>query len=50
VTYRPPTRKRPPHVPDLDLTLTITAGAYNDPQFRQIINGVLRRVVAAVRE
>ena len=37
-------------VPDLDLTLTITVGAYNDPQVRQTVNGVLRRVVAAVRE
>jgi CubicO group peptidase (beta-lactamase class C family) len=37
-------------VPDLDLTVTITAGSYNDRGIGRTINGVFRRVVAAVRE
>jgi CubicO group peptidase (beta-lactamase class C family) len=36
-------------VPDLDLTVTITAGAYNDPRIRQTVDGVFRRIVATVR-
>jgi CubicO group peptidase (beta-lactamase class C family) len=37
-------------VPDLDLTVTITAGSYNDGGIGRTVAGVFRRVVAAVRE
>jgi len=37
-------------VPDLDLTVTMTAGAYNDPQIRRTADGVFRRIVTTVRE
>lgn len=37
-------------VPDLDLTVVITAGAYNDPKIRHTVADVFRRVVAALRE
>jgi CubicO group peptidase (beta-lactamase class C family) len=37
-------------VPDLDLTVVITAGAYNDPQIRHAVARVFRRIVAALRE
>jgi CubicO group peptidase (beta-lactamase class C family) len=37
-------------VPALDLTVVITAGAYNDPQIRHTVTDIFRRIVAAVRE
>lgn len=37
-------------VPTLDLTVTITAGSYNDAAVQQTVNGLLRRIVATVRE
>jgi CubicO group peptidase (beta-lactamase class C family) len=37
-------------VPGLDLAVTITAGAYNDPGIRQTVDGLFRRIVATVRE
>jgi hypothetical protein len=37
-------------VPDLDLSVTIAAGDYNDRGIGRTVNGVFRRVVAAVRE
>jgi CubicO group peptidase (beta-lactamase class C family) len=37
-------------VPDLDLTVTITAGNYNDPQIRQTVDGIFRRIIASVRK
>jgi len=37
-------------VPDLDLTVVTTAGAYSDPEIRHTVAGVFRRIVAALRE
>jgi len=37
-------------VPDLDLTLVITAGAYNDPEILPTASALFRRIVAAVEE
>ena len=36
-------------VPELDLTVVITAGAYNDPQIRRTVSEILRQIVATVR-
>ena len=36
-------------VPELDLTVVITAGAYNDPQIRRAVTEIFRQIVAAVR-
>ncbi len=36
-------------VPELDLTVVITAGAYNDPQVRFTVTEIFRQIVAAVR-
>lgn len=37
-------------VPDLDLTVVITAGAYNDARIRETDAAVFRQIVAALRE
>jgi CubicO group peptidase (beta-lactamase class C family) len=37
-------------VPTLDLTVTMTAGSYNDATIQQTVNGLFRRIVATVRE
>jgi hypothetical protein len=37
-------------VPDLDLAVSRTAGSYHDPVIRQTMDGLFRRIVAAVRE
>ncbi len=37
-------------VPDLDLVVVVTAGAYNDASIAPRVTDVLRRVVAAIRE
>jgi hypothetical protein len=36
-------------VPELDLAVVITAGAYNDPHIRETVTEIFRRIVAAVR-
>jgi CubicO group peptidase (beta-lactamase class C family) len=36
-------------VPELDLTVVITAGAYNDPQIRRTVTEIFRQIVAAAR-
>jgi CubicO group peptidase (beta-lactamase class C family) len=36
-------------VPELDLTVVITAGAYNDPQIRRAVTEIFRQILAAVR-
>jgi|SRR6267378_3774547 len=36
-------------VPELDLTVVITAGAYNDPQIRRTVTEIFRQIVATVR-
>ena len=36
-------------VPELDLTVVITAGAYNDPQIRRAVTEIFRQIAAAVR-
>jgi CubicO group peptidase (beta-lactamase class C family) len=37
-------------VPDLDLAVVLTAGEYNDPKIAATVNGLFRRMVAAVRD
>ncbi len=37
-------------VPELDLSVVTTAGAYNDPQIRRPLGDVFRGIVAALRE
>jgi len=34
-------------VPELDLTVVITAGAYNDPQIRRTVTEIFRQIVAS---
>jgi hypothetical protein len=36
-------------VPELDLAVVITAGAYNDPHIRETVTEIFRQIVAAVR-
>jgi CubicO group peptidase (beta-lactamase class C family) len=36
-------------VPELDLTVVITAGAYNDPQIRRSVTEIFGQILAAVR-
>ena len=36
-------------IPELDLTVVITAGAYNDPQIRRAVTEIFRQILAAVR-
>ena len=36
-------------VPELDLTVVITAGAYNDPQIQRAVTEIFRQILAAVR-
>jgi CubicO group peptidase (beta-lactamase class C family) len=36
-------------VPELDLTVVITAGAYNDRQIARTVTGLFREIVATVR-
>ena len=36
-------------VPELDLAVGITAGAYNDPQIRRGVTEIFRQILAAVR-
>jgi len=36
-------------VPELDLTVVITAGAYNDPQIGRAVTEIFRQIVATVR-
>jgi len=37
-------------VPELDLTVVITAGAYGSPQINHTVNALFERIVSAVRE
>jgi len=37
-------------VPDLDLVVVVTAGAYNDPSIAPVVSDLLRRVIATIRE
>src|SRR5438477_12917241 len=34
-------------VPELDLTVVVTAGAYNDPQIRRTVTEIFRQIVAS---
>ncbi len=37
-------------VPELDLTVVITAGAYGSPEINHVVNGLLERIVSTVRD